>query len=194
MQTEQQNAPETPPQAESTPIKKQHGGKRPGAGRKPDLMKRIVSRIEPDSARHLGSCGREEGNQGSLRQGQLVAKTANSRGFVGSCIRPSTAERRLNGSHGSRTHRLASVPSAPFIVDPVATMTTDRLALVLTGRYTCGPPQPQPTQGSTFAGVQGQVSQAAGRDIAEGGFGFTPVCDAVEHTFQINIYRARYDT
>jgi len=92
-------------------------------------------------------------------------------------------------------HAQTPTISATFIVDPVATMTTDRLALILTGRYTCGPlPQPQPTQGSTFAGVQGHVSQAAGRDIAEGGFGFTPVCDAVEHTFQINIYRARYDT
>ena len=78
--------------------------------------------------------------------------------------------------------------SAVFSVDPVATKATDRLVITLTGRYTCGPlPQPQPTQGSTFAGVNGQVSQAAGRDIAEGGFAFTPVCDAVEHVFQANV-------
>lgn len=85
-------------------------------------------------------------------------------------------------------HAQTPTISATFIVDPVANMTTDRLAITLTGRYTCGPlPQPQPSQGSTFAGVQGQVSQAAGRDIAEGGFGFTPVCDAVEHAFQTNV-------
>lgn len=39
MQLEEQNqvavASEIPPQSESRPIKKQHGGKRPGAGRKP---------------------------------------------------------------------------------------------------------------------------------------------------------------
>jgi hypothetical protein len=78
--------------------------------------------------------------------------------------------------------------SAAFSVDGTAIMATDRLVITLTGTYTCGPlPQPQPPQGGTFAGVQGSVGQAAGRDIAEGGFGFTPICDAVEHTFQANV-------
>ena len=51
MQTEQQavtapEAPEMPPQSDSTPIKmKQHGGKRSGAGRKPNLVKRMVGRL-----------------------------------------------------------------------------------------------------------------------------------------------------
>jgi len=81
-----------------------------------------------------------------------------------------------------------STISAAVTVDRVATLSTDRLVITLTGRYTCGPlPQPQPTLGSTFAGATGQVSQAAGRDIAEGGFGFTPICDALEHTFQANV-------
>jgi len=78
--------------------------------------------------------------------------------------------------------------SATFSVDPVATKSTDRLVVTLTGKYTCGPlPQPQPPIGATFAGAEGQLNEAAGRDIAEGGFAFTPTCDAVEHTFQANV-------
>ena len=78
--------------------------------------------------------------------------------------------------------------SATVAVDNVATMSTDRLVITLTGRYSCGPlPQPQPTLGATFATASGQVSQADGRDIAQGGFGFIPTCDASEHTFQANV-------
>jgi hypothetical protein len=58
MQTEAQvpqaiPAPDTPgiaPAGDSTPIKKQHGGKRPGAGRKPNLVKRLIGRLSPLSA------------------------------------------------------------------------------------------------------------------------------------------------
>ncbi len=82
----------------------------------------------------------------------------------------------------------SSTISAAVAVDGVAAVSTDRLVITLTGRYTCGPlPQPQPTLGATFATAMGQVSQAAGRAIAEGGFGFTPICDALEHTFQANV-------
>ena len=78
--------------------------------------------------------------------------------------------------------------SATVAVDNVATMSTDRLEITLTGRYTCGPlPQPQPTLGATFATASGQVSQADGRTIGQGGFGFIPTCDASEHTFQANV-------
>jgi len=93
-------------------------------------------------------------------------------------------------SMGQSVSAYAQSPSisAVFFVDRSATKATDRVVITLTGTYTCGPlPQPQPTQGSTFAGVNGSVSQAAGRDIAEGGFAFTPICDAVEHTFQTNV-------
>jgi hypothetical protein len=38
------------PQADSTPIKKQHGGKRRGAGRKPNLSKRLAARLTPATA------------------------------------------------------------------------------------------------------------------------------------------------
>ncbi len=38
---------------QSTPIKKQHGGKRPGAGRKPDLLKRMIGRLKPAGAGEL---------------------------------------------------------------------------------------------------------------------------------------------
>ncbi|HET8922504.1 MAG TPA: hypothetical protein VFN26_05855 [Candidatus Acidoferrum sp.] len=61
MQSEQQTeqavtAPEVAPQPDSTdskPIKKQHGGKRAGAGRKPDLVKRMVSRLTPATAQEV---------------------------------------------------------------------------------------------------------------------------------------------
>ena len=45
--------PETPEIAsagDSTPIKKQHGGKRTGSGRKPNLVKRLIGRLAPLSA------------------------------------------------------------------------------------------------------------------------------------------------
>jgi hypothetical protein len=35
---------------DSTPVKKQHGGKRSGAGRKPNLVKRLIGRLAPLSA------------------------------------------------------------------------------------------------------------------------------------------------
>ena len=56
METEAQNTPEATPQAESTPIKpvkKQHGGKRAGAGRKPDLVKRMIGSLKPATARDI---------------------------------------------------------------------------------------------------------------------------------------------
>jgi len=42
--------PEIAPAGDSTPIKKQHGGKRSGAGRKPNLVKRLIGRLAPLSA------------------------------------------------------------------------------------------------------------------------------------------------
>ena len=60
MQTETQTeailAPEIAPVSESTdstPIKKQHGGKRPGAGRKPDLVKRMIAGLSPATAQEV---------------------------------------------------------------------------------------------------------------------------------------------
>jgi hypothetical protein len=47
MHTEQQAEAVTTPKA---PIKRQHGGKRPEAGRKPNLVKRLVGRLSPLSA------------------------------------------------------------------------------------------------------------------------------------------------
>lgn len=49
-QIEQPVAPEIAPQADSTPIKKQHGGRRPGAGRKPNYAKRLLSGVKPMTA------------------------------------------------------------------------------------------------------------------------------------------------
>ncbi|HWY42333.1 MAG TPA: hypothetical protein VNX66_02465 [Candidatus Sulfotelmatobacter sp.] len=46
-------APENAPLSESTPIKKEHGGKRAGAGRKPNLLKRMIGRLKPAGAEEL---------------------------------------------------------------------------------------------------------------------------------------------
>jgi hypothetical protein len=54
MQTEGQKqtvtAPEIAPKAKSRRIKKQHGCERPGAGRKPNLVKRMIGRLKPATA------------------------------------------------------------------------------------------------------------------------------------------------
>jgi len=54
MQTEGQKqtvtAPEIAPKAKSRRIKKQHGGERPGAGRKPNLVQRMIGRLMPATA------------------------------------------------------------------------------------------------------------------------------------------------
>src|SRR5215471_15633167 len=46
--------PEIPPARESTPIKKPHGGKRPAAGRKPNLVKRMIAHEAHDGGRSPG--------------------------------------------------------------------------------------------------------------------------------------------
>jgi hypothetical protein len=57
MQTEAQQqppaAPENPPQGDSKPIKKEHGGKRTGAGRPPNLLKRMIGRLKPANAAEI---------------------------------------------------------------------------------------------------------------------------------------------
>jgi hypothetical protein len=58
LQTEEQNqpippAPEIAPVSESKESKPQRGGKRAGAGRKPDLVKRMISRLSPATAQEV---------------------------------------------------------------------------------------------------------------------------------------------
>ena len=49
MQTEVVPTPKITVQADSTPIKKQRGGKRPGAGRKPNLARRLLKGFTRDT-------------------------------------------------------------------------------------------------------------------------------------------------
>ena len=49
MQTEEQKPLESTAQADSTAIKKQHGGKRPGAGRRPNLAKQLLKGFSRDA-------------------------------------------------------------------------------------------------------------------------------------------------
>jgi hypothetical protein len=52
--TTQQERENTGAQRWPTPIKtKKHGGKRPGAGRKPNLVKRLIGRLVPSSASQI---------------------------------------------------------------------------------------------------------------------------------------------
>ena len=51
--TQAPTAPENTPQSESAPIKKQHGGKLAGTGRKPNLLKRIIGQLKPASAAEI---------------------------------------------------------------------------------------------------------------------------------------------
>ncbi|HEY2989413.1 MAG TPA: hypothetical protein VGL11_16895 [Candidatus Binatia bacterium] len=79
--------------------------------------------------------------------------------------------------------------SASLTIDPVATRTTDRLVVIVTGSYTCGPvPQPQPNEGSNFADIFVSVEQASGRSIAQGENGVFAVCDGNPQTFEISIH------
>jgi len=83
----------------------------------------------------------------------------------------------------------ADPPIARISIDAVAAMSNDRLDITVSGRYTCGPlPQPQPPYlGPSFASVSGSVDQASGRDVAQGQLFFEPICDGLEHTFEVAV-------
>ena len=77
--------------------------------------------------------------------------------------------------------------SATLATDNTAGRTTDRLEIILTGSYTCGPlPAPEVTG---FANISGNVSQASGRLIASGFFfvDVSTTCDTAQHTFQVRV-------
>ena len=68
--------PEITPQADSTPIKKQHDGKRPGAGRTPNLVKRIIGHLSLVSAGQILEGVDVEGTIAEIMK--PVAKTAHT--------------------------------------------------------------------------------------------------------------------
>jgi hypothetical protein len=83
--------------------------------------------------------------------------------------------------------------TAQIALSPSAQMTTDHVVLTLAGTYLCGPlPQPQPTIGGTFAGLNATVWQAQGRDLAQGTSGITPVCDGAVHEFQLTVLASAF--
>ena len=67
--------PELTPQGDSTPIKKQHGGKRPGAGRKPNLTKILLNGVSRQTI--LAAC--ENVDVGEVIIGLLRSKREQSR-------------------------------------------------------------------------------------------------------------------
>ncbi|HEY3216034.1 MAG TPA: hypothetical protein VGK93_06035 [Candidatus Eisenbacteria bacterium] len=73
--------------------------------------------------------------------------------------------------------------TAQITVDPAAVVSTDRLVVTITGRYTLGPAGPN----SQTSGVL-TVSQASGTEVAGGHVFFTPIADGVEHTFVFNVH------
>src|SRR5262245_18739939 len=84
--------------------------------------------------------------------------------------------------------QVAADVSAVIATDKSAQIAPDRLYALVTVNYSCGPlPQPQPTQGATFATVDGTLSEASGRNIAQGEFHFVPVCDGESQQFAIGV-------
>jgi hypothetical protein len=72
-------------------------------------------------------------------------------------------------------------PIAFITVDPSAIKSTDRLAVLVSGTYTCGPLDPEASD--VFAGVE--LTQASGREINRG-FGTieNPICDGQPQEFE----------
>src|SRR5262250_2073284 len=69
------SAPQIVPEGDSTPIKKQHGGKRAGAGRKPNLTKILLKGVSRETI--LAAC--ENVDVGSVIIGLLRSKREQSR-------------------------------------------------------------------------------------------------------------------
>ena len=72
--------------------------------------------------------------------------------------------------------------SASITFDRIASLSTDRLNVTLTGHYLCGPiPQP------TFTTFSGALSQASGRQVASTIFSVLTTCDGTDHAFQVDV-------
>jgi len=69
------SAPQIVPEGDSTPIKKQHGGKRPGAGRKPNLTKILLKGVSRETI--LAAC--DSVDVGGVIIGLLRSKREQSR-------------------------------------------------------------------------------------------------------------------
>lgn len=90
---------------------------------------------------------------------------------------------------------MSSIPAAfasitaTISVDSRASLSPDRIQVIVSGTYTCGPlPQPQPNIGATFAFGDFNLSQAAGRDVAQALGGFAALCDGLPQVFQVPIF------
>ena len=73
--------------------------------------------------------------------------------------------------------------SASITFDRVASLSTDRLNVTLTGHYTCGPLPPD----SGITTFSGALSQASGRQVASTIFSVLTTCDATDHAFQSDV-------
>jgi hypothetical protein len=88
----------------------------------------------------------------------------------------------------SCTNAVAADLSAVMSIDKTAQLASDRLYVLITGTYTCGPlEQPQPTVGSTYSEMSGSLRQASGREIAESQFYYQPLCDGQTHSFEVGV-------
>ena len=77
--------------------------------------------------------------------------------------------------------------TATLAIDNTATITRDRIEVIVTGRYSCSPIPSEDLGG--FAGINGNVIEASARQTAFGSFflDVTTTCDGVEHTFTVNV-------
>lgn len=77
--------------------------------------------------------------------------------------------------------------SATLAIDNTASRTRDRIEVIVTGSYTCGPlPAPEVTG---FASIGLTVVQSSGRQIAFGSsfLDVSTTCDTVQHPLQISV-------
>jgi hypothetical protein len=76
--------------------------------------------------------------------------------------------------------------TASLTIDPDASRTPDRLAVIVTGSYSCdGIVEDNP--GNDVAFIQIDVSQAAGQSITRGIAGSAAHCDGTLQTFEIQV-------
>jgi hypothetical protein len=116
MQAEEQRqaatSHEIPPQADSEESRSKRGGKRPGAGRKPNLAKRLLKGFTRD----VIALAVQEVDVGAVIVGLLKSKRERARletlVFVRDAPRSSSAERSAVWQHASRAYGLAPAGDA----------------------------------------------------------------------------------
>ena len=70
-------------------------------------------------------------------------------------------------------------------IDAGARLTSDRLVVIVTGTYICGPADVTPNPTGDFTGISIRVRQASGRVVNQGTGFANAICDAQLRTFEV---------